>query len=106
VSRNPPTPPVPPPSGTADGSDRANTITAPIANTTASTGKANRSKACTRLCPKNATPICTSTTTTRHAAAGTPVSESRAKAALTLFTANHPNPDVIVISAAGTALPR
>ena len=97
---------MPPPSGTADGSERSSTITAPMANTTASTGKASRSNACTRLCPKNATATCTTTTTTSHSTGDAPVSEASANEALTLFTANQPNPDVIVISAEGTTLPR
>ena len=78
----------------------------PIANTTASTGKANRSNACTRLCPKKATTTCTSTTTTSHSTGEAPVSEASANEALTLLTANQPNPDVIVISADGRMLPR
>ncbi len=106
MSRKPPIPPVPPPSGTKLGSEPTSTITPPTANTTASTGNTNRSNACTRLCPTKATPIWTSTTTTSHAAAGRPVRDSSANAALTLLTANQPNPDVIVISADGSALPR
>jgi hypothetical protein len=58
------------------------------------------------LCPKKATPICTSTTTTSQAAADKPVSDASANAALTLLTANQPKPDVIIISADGRALPR
>ena len=106
VSRKPASPPVPPPAGSTAGSNCASTITEPIRKITASTGNAIRSNACTRLCPKNATPTCTTTTMTSASTSGIPVSSFNANDALTLLTANHPQPDVIVISPAGSTLPR
>ncbi|WP_226359421.1 hypothetical protein [Pseudonocardia sp. ICBG601] len=58
------------------------------------------------MCPKNATATWTTTTATSHATVPPPVIADSANAALTLFTANQPKPEVIVIRAAGSALPR
>ena len=77
-----------------------------ITKMTASTGKAYRSKACTRLWPKNAIAIWTATMITRQSGLGMWVSVFRAKVPLTLFTANQPMPAVIEFSPAGNALPQ
>ena len=72
---------------------------------TASTGNDHRSKACTRLCPKNANAVCISTMMTSASSGPMPNSVDSANAPLTLLVANQPTPAVTDISTAGTALP-
>ena len=76
-----------------------------IAKITASTGNAHRSKACTRLCPKNASAVCTSTINNRASSGAMPNSVDNANAALMLLVANQPTPAVTDISVEGSALP-
>ena len=77
-----------------------------ITKMTASTGNAYRSNACTRLWPKKATAICSTTMITRHRGFGMWVSVFSANVPLTLFTANQPIPAVIEFSPAGSAFPQ
>ena len=72
---------------------------------TASTGNEIRSKAWTRLCPKNASAVCANTMTISPTSGPKPNNVDNAKAPLTLFVANQPTPAVIDISTAGSALP-
>jgi len=77
-----------------------------ITKITARAGNAYRSKACTKLCPKNAMAICAATMMIRHRAFGMWVRVFRAKAPLTLLTANQPIPAVIEFSPAGRMFPQ
>ena len=81
-------------------------ITQAMAKITARTGKAYRSNAWTRLCPKNPSVIMASTTMTRHSGCGQPVRVFSASAPLTLLTANQPIPATTAFSPAGRTLPR
>ena len=82
------------------------TTTEAIRKMIVSTGKAYRSKTCTRLWPKNAIATWTITTMTRHAGLASPVSVLSAKVALTLLTANQPIPAVMAFRPAGSTLPQ
>ena len=73
---------------------------------TASTGKANRSKTCTKLWPKKATTTWMPTTISRQTTPGRSVSELSASAPLTLLTANQPIPAITELITAGRALPQ
>ena len=73
---------------------------------TARIGKAYRSNACTRLCPKNAMAICTATMMIRQRTLGQPSSVFSANVPLTLFTANQPMPAVTEFSPAGRMFPQ
>ena len=90
----------------APGCDFARMMTAATAKMTASTGKAYRSKAYTRLYPKNAIAICTATMMIRQRIFGRWVSVFSANVPPTLFTANQPIPAVIEFSPAGSTFPQ
>ncbi len=77
-----------------------------IRKMTASTGNAYRSKAWTRLCPKNATATWISTTMIRQSRSGSLVRVASASAPETLFTANQPMPATTALRPAGRMLPR
>ncbi len=98
---------MPPASEMAPGCALLRATTHAMTNTTVSTGNAYRSKACTRLWPKNAITICAMTTMTRHSAFGIPLNSAlSANAPLTLFTANQPIPATSELMPAGRMLPR
>ena len=90
----------------APGWDLARIQTVAITKITASTGKAYRSKICTRLWPKKAIEICSATMMIRQRILGQPSSVLRANVPLTLFTANQPMPAVTEFSPAGRMLPQ
>ena len=101
--------PAKPPAGCGAGALRfalPKIAMAPRAKKTASTGKAYRSKTWTRLCPKKATPISSTTTISRVSLSDQPVRVARASAPLTLFTANQPMPAITAFRPAGSRLPR
>src|SRR5262249_9553772 len=77
-----------------------------ITKTTTKNGNDQRSKMCTKLCPKNATAICNTTMIARHSALGQPSSALSANAPLTLLTANQPTPATSALTPAGKMLPR
>ena len=77
-----------------------------IAKTTTRNGNDQRSKTCTRLWPKNATAICSTTMISRHSALGQRSSALSANAPLTLLTANQPTPATSELTPAGKMLPR
>ncbi len=100
--RKPPGSPV----ACADGCDLDKITTEAIAKMTTSSGKATRSNACTRLCPKNATASWTITMITRQILEFQPSSALSANAPLTLLTANQPTPATSALMPAGRTLPR
>src|ERR1039457_6275422 len=63
-----------------------------IRKTTTRNGKATRSNMCTRLCPKKATAICSTTMISRQILLFQPSRAFSANAPLTLLTANQPIP--------------
>src|SRR5215469_7744690 len=77
-----------------------------IAKTITKNGNDQRSKMCTKLWPKKATAICSTTMITRQSALLQPSSALSAKAPLTLFTANQPTPATSELIPAGRMLPR
>src|SRR6266567_2950910 len=77
-----------------------------IRKTTTRNGNATRSNMCTRLCPKNATAICSTTIISRQILLFQPSSAFSANAPLTLLTANQPMPATIELIPAGRMLPR
>lgn len=99
-------PPTPPDGAAAPRSALLKITTVTTRNTTARTGKTNRSKACTRLWPKTANPVCATTISVSASGFGIPVSVLSANAPLTLLVANQPTPHMIDMNAAGSALPR
>ena len=90
----------------APGWDLARIQTVAITKITASTGKAYRSKTCTRLWPKKAIAIWSTTMMIRQRTLGQCSSVLRANVPLTLFTANQPMPAVMEFSPAGSTLPQ
>src|SRR5258708_24035933 len=74
--------------------------------TTTRNGNAHRSNMCTKLCPKNATAIWSTTMISRQSFVFQPSSALSAKAPLTLLTANQPMPATTALMPAGSMLPR
>ena len=74
--------------------------------TTTRNGNAQRSNMCTRLWPKNATAICSTTMMSRQSFEFQPSSAFSANAPLTLLTANQPMPATTELMPAGRMLPR
>jgi len=77
-----------------------------MTKTTTRNGNDQRSNACTRLWPKNATATCTSTMIKRQIFVFQPSSAFSANAPLTLLTANQPMPATTALMPAGRMLPR
>jgi hypothetical protein len=88
------------------GCDLDRITTDAIAKMTTRTGNAQRSNACTRLWPKNATASSTTTMITRQSFVFQWNSAFSAKAPLRLLTANQPTPATIALMPAGRMLPR
>lgn len=97
---------MPPPAPAPPRSASLKVHTPASRKTTASAGKAYFSKAWTKLWPMKPITISAATTSSREGRGRRPVSVLRAKAALTLLTANQPTPATSAFTPEGSRLPR